>query len=90
VDPTWIAARRPHDHVTLTDARGRRRRLTVSGVHCGGVLAEGTRGAFIREGCTLHCSGAWRVSAPNASDLLAARARAGERRLRSVRGGWDG
>ena len=57
VDPTWLAARRPDDRITLTDTRGRRRRFTVSGIHAGGVLAEGTRGAFIRDGSTLQCSG---------------------------------
>jgi len=57
VDPAWLAARRTQDRVTLTDTRGRRRRFTVSAIHPGGVLAEGSRSAFIPDGCTLHSAG---------------------------------
>jgi pyruvate kinase len=56
-DPAWLAARHPGDRVKLRDARGRRRSFTVTRVGLDGVLAEGSRNAYVANGTTLSARG---------------------------------
>lgn len=58
VDGDWLAVRSAGDAVALHDARGRKRRFTVTEVGGDGqegALAEGTRTAYIAEGMKLWC-----------------------------------
>lgn len=55
VDPAWLAARRPGDEIDVPDARGLRRRFTVVSAGPDGVLAEGTRNAWVRDGTMVSC-----------------------------------
>ena len=55
VDPDWLQARRHGDVIEVPDARGLRRRFTVVSAGDGGVLAEGQRNAWVRDGTTIDC-----------------------------------
>lgn len=55
VDPDWLEARRPGDEIDVPDARGLRRRFTVVAAGPDGVLAEGQRNAWVRDGTTIAC-----------------------------------
>lgn len=55
VDPRWLAGRRPGDVIEVPDARRLRRRFTVVSVDDGGVLAEGDRNAWVRDGTLIDC-----------------------------------
>ena len=57
VDADWVNARRPGDVVTMRDHRGPRRSFTVSGRTPAGVLAEGSRNTYLREGDKVSCRG---------------------------------
>lgn len=57
VDGSWLAARRPGDPVTMTEARGRERTFTVTDIGVGGALAESTRNAYITNDTKLWCDG---------------------------------
>jgi pyruvate kinase len=55
VEQRWLAARRPGDILTLHDARGRKRAFAVTDVDGDGVLAEGQRNTYLRQGAKLWC-----------------------------------
>ncbi|EYT62120.1 pyruvate kinase [Dietzia sp. UCD-THP] len=55
VDPRWLAARTPGDVIEVPDARRLRRRFTVVSVDAAGVLAEGDRNAWVRDGTLIDC-----------------------------------
>jgi pyruvate kinase len=57
VDRDWLAVRSLGDVVAMRDARGRKRAFTVTEVGPDGVLAEGTRSAYIADGMKLWCAG---------------------------------
>ena len=58
VDLGWLLARRIGHHITLTDARGRSRVLTVSTVSPAGVLATCDQNVYVENGSRLSCQGA--------------------------------
>lgn len=55
VEPGWLAGRSPGDVIEVPDARGRRRRFTVVSAGPDGVLAEGDRNAWVRDGTMIDC-----------------------------------
>ena len=55
VDPRWLAARAPGDVIEVPDARRLRRRFTVVSAGDDGVLAEGDRNAWVRDGTLIDC-----------------------------------
>ena len=57
VDTDWLAAREEGDPISLRDARGRRRTFTVTRAGPDGVLAEGSRNAYVSSGTKLSCHG---------------------------------
>ena len=57
VDPAWLRARRPGDQIEVPDARGLRRSFAVVSAGSGGVLAEGQRNAWVRDGTMIDCDG---------------------------------
>lgn len=55
VDPEWLAARSPGDVIHVPDTRRVGRRFTVVSAGADGVLAEGQRNAWVRDGTTIDC-----------------------------------
>ncbi|MEH6820006.1 MAG: pyruvate kinase [Dietzia psychralcaliphila] len=55
VDPRWLAGRSPGDVIEVPDARRLRRRFTVVSAGTDGVLAEGDRNAWVRDGTLIDC-----------------------------------
>jgi len=57
VDRAWLAARRPGDEIAFYDARGPRRKFTVTDVGPEGALAEGRQNAYLHAGMKLSSDG---------------------------------
>ncbi|MDX2357858.1 pyruvate kinase [Dietzia sp. PP-33] len=55
VDPGWLGGRSPGDVIEVPDARRLRRRFTVVSAGDDGVLAEGDRNAWVRDGTLIDC-----------------------------------
>lgn len=55
VDPGWLASRSPGDVIDVPDTRKLMRRFTVVSVGTDGVLAEGDRNAWVRDGTMINC-----------------------------------
>ena len=55
VDRDWLERRVPGDELDLPDARRVRRSFTVVSTDGGGVLAEGDRNAWVRDGSMVVC-----------------------------------
>lgn len=55
VDPDWLAGRSPGDVIDVPDTRKLMRRFTVVSAGAGGVLAEGDRNAWVRDGTMINC-----------------------------------
>jgi pyruvate kinase len=53
----WLADRVVGDRIDVPDVRGRKRAFTVVELGAGGVLAEGRRNTWIRNGAALRCGG---------------------------------
>ncbi|MDV8002066.1 pyruvate kinase [Rhodococcus sp. IEGM 1408] len=55
VDPDWLAARSPGDVIDVPDTRKLMRHFTVVSAGADGVLAEGDRNAWVRDGTMINC-----------------------------------
>lgn len=55
VDPAWLARRAPGQVIDIPDARRLKRRFTVVAAGPDGVLAEGDRNAWVRDGTMVDC-----------------------------------